>query len=107
QEIRLWTDVDRVEMTTSVHQYNGHDRLFRVRFPVAIDGGTAISEVGNAVVGRPFGTPNVDVAEVPFTLDHPAYNWFALGATARVALGSSAGHAPAPRAITAGEAATG
>ena len=29
-----------------------------------------------------------NVAEVPFTLDHPAYNWFALGATARIALGA-------------------
>ncbi|MFL5726385.1 MAG: glycoside hydrolase family 38 C-terminal domain-containing protein [Chloroflexota bacterium] len=86
QEIRLWTDVDRVELTTSLHDYSDHDRLFRVRFPAAVEGGTAISEVGNAVVGRPFGTPNVDVAEVPFTLDHPAYNWFALGATARVEL---------------------
>jgi alpha-mannosidase len=105
QEIRLWTDVDRVEMTTSVHQYNGHDRLFRVRFPVAIDGGTAISEVGNAVVGRPFGTPNVDVAEVPFTLDHPAYNWFALGATARVALIDEADRSAvrASRAISVAE----
>ena len=47
-----------------------------------------VSETGNAVIGRPFGRPNVNVAEVPFTLDHPAYNWFALGATARIALGA-------------------
>ena len=29
QEIRLWADVDRIEMTTSLHDYRGHDRLFR------------------------------------------------------------------------------
>ena len=87
QEIRLWHGVERVELTTSLHDYRGHDRLFRVRFPAAVEGGAPVSEVGNAVVGRPFGRPNVDVAEVPFTLDHPAYNWFALGATARVAIG--------------------
>ena len=87
QEIRLWQGVERVELTTSLHDYGGHDRLFRIRFPAAVEGGAPVSEVGNAVVGRPFGRPNVDVAEVPFTLDHPAYNWFALGATARVAIG--------------------
>ena len=90
-EIRLWTGVERVELTTTLHDYRGHDRLFRVRFPAAVEGGAPVSETGNAVVGRPFGRPNVDTAEVPFTLDHPAYNWFALGATARVALGASGG----------------
>ena len=87
-EIRLWAGVDRVELTTTLHDYRGQDRLFRVRFPAAVEGGAPVSETGNAVVGRPFGRPNVDTAEVPFTLDHPAYNWFALGTTARVALGS-------------------
>ena len=90
------TGVDRVELTTSLHDYRGHDLLFRVRFAAAVEGGAPVSEVGNAVVGRPFGRPNVDVAEVPFTLDHPAYNWFALGATARVALGRRGGADPGP-----------
>ena len=31
QEIRLWADVDRIEMTTSLHDYRGRP-LFRVRF---------------------------------------------------------------------------
>ncbi len=88
QEIRLWTGIDRVELTTSIHDYDSHDRLFRLRFPAAVEGGAPVSETGNAVIGRPFGRPNVNVAEVPFTLDHPAYNWFALGATARIALGA-------------------
>ena len=86
QEIVLWDGVDRVELTTRLDDYVGQDRLFRVRFAAAVDGGAPVSEVGNAVVGRGFGFPNVDVAEVPFTLDNPAYNWFALGATARVVL---------------------
>jgi alpha-mannosidase len=106
QEIRLWAGVERVELATSLHDYRGHDRLFRLRFPTALDGGTPVSEVGNAVIGRPFGRPNVDVAEVPFTLDHPAYNWFALGATARVALRDPGGlpsEARASRAIGVAE----
>ena len=81
QEIRLWTGIDRVELATELHDYRGSDRLFRVRFPAAIEGGRPVSETGNAVIGRPFGRPNVNVSEVPFTLDHPAYNWFGVGAT--------------------------
>ena len=110
QEIRLWTGIDRVELATALHDYDGHDRLFRLRFPTVVEGGTPISETGNAVIGRPFGRPNVDVAEVPFTLDHPAYNWFALGATARVALGAAGGpesEARAARAIGIAEVVVG
>ncbi len=86
QEIVLWDGLDRVELATRLDDYHGQDRLFRVRVAAAVDGGAPVSEVGNAVVGRGFGFPNVDVAKVPFTLDNPAYNWFALGATARIAL---------------------
>jgi alpha-mannosidase len=86
QDIVLWDGLDRVELTTRIDDYRGQDRLFRVRVAAAVDGGAPVSEVGNAVVGRGFGFPNVDVAKVPFTLDNPAYNWFALGATARVVL---------------------
>jgi alpha-mannosidase len=86
QEIVLWDGVERVELTTRLDDYEGQDRLFRVRLAAAVEGGAPVSEVGNAVVGRGFGFPNVDVAEVPFTLDNPAYNWFALGATARIVL---------------------
>ena len=41
-----------------------------------------VSGVARAVVGRAVRDPNVDVAEVPFTLDYPAYNWFGLGSGA-------------------------
>jgi alpha-mannosidase len=105
QEVMLWDGVARVDFTTRLHGYAGHDRLFRVRFPVSVEGGAPISEVGNAVVGRGFGTPNVDVSEVPFTLDNPAYDWFALGATARIALTdpSASGEPYASRAVSVAE----
>ena len=109
QEIRLWTGIDRVELATELHDYRGSDRLFRVRFPAAIEGGRPISETGNAVIGRPFGRPNVNVSEVPFTLDHPAYNWFGVGATARVDLsepGQDTSRARASRAIGVAEVVT-
>ena len=48
QEIRLWAGIDRVELTTSLHDYDSHDRLFRLRFPAAVEGGAPVSETGNA-----------------------------------------------------------
>jgi alpha-mannosidase len=102
QEIVLWDGLERVEFATTIDGYRDHDRLFRIRFPAAVEGGAPVSEVGNAVVGRGFGFPNVDVARVPFTLDNPAYNWFGLGSAARVALvdaGAGRGAARASRAI--------
>jgi len=101
QEITLWDGLARVDFMTRLHGYAGQDRLFRVRFAVAVEGGAPISEVGNAVVGRGFGTPNVDVSEVPYTLDNPAYDWFGLGATARVALADPSTPAGEPYASQA------
>ncbi|HEV8699249.1 MAG TPA: NEW3 domain-containing protein, partial [Candidatus Limnocylindrales bacterium] len=105
QQITLWGGVARVECTTQLHGYAGHDRLFRLRFPVSVEGGAPVSEVGNAVVGRGFGTPNVDVSEVPFTLDNPAYDWFGLGATVRVALTdpTASGDSYASQAVSVAE----
>ncbi len=100
QEVTLWGGVERIDLLTRLHGFDGHDRLFRVRFAGAIEGGRSVSETANAVVGRPFGRPNVDVAEIPFTLDHPAYDWFALGSTARIVLRE-------PRAAGGGGAAGG
>jgi alpha-mannosidase len=101
QEIVLWDGVDRVDFRTRIDDYAGQDTLFRLRFPIALEGGRPVSEVGNAVIGRGFGFPEVDVAVVPFTLDNPAYNWFGLGSTARVALVDERASGREPRASRA------
>ena len=101
QEIVLWDGLDRIEFATTIDGYRDSDRLFRIRFPAAVEGGASVSEVGNAVVGRGFGFPNVDVAKVPFTLDHPAYNWFGLSSAARIALVDDAAGRGGPRASQA------
>jgi alpha-mannosidase len=103
QEIVLWHGLERLEFTTRIHDFVGQDQLFRARFETAIEGGMPISEVGNAVIGRPFGFPNVDVAAAPFTLDNPAYNWFGLGATARVSLVGEPQGERSARAISVAE----
>ncbi|HEX7266332.1 MAG TPA: glycoside hydrolase family 38 C-terminal domain-containing protein, partial [Streptosporangiaceae bacterium] len=90
QETILWDGLDRVEFRTHVDGSIGQDRLLRVRFPADVRGGLPVYQCATAVVGRPFGTPDADVAHSAFTLDNPAHEWFGLGATARVLSG---GHA--------------
>ncbi|MGH8873460.1 MAG: glycoside hydrolase family 38 C-terminal domain-containing protein [Acidimicrobiia bacterium] len=84
QEIELWNEVDWIGLRTKIDGFNGHDKLFRVRFPVDCEGATPVSEVGSAVIGRTFGFPEADTAQVPFTLEYPAYNWFGLTSCLRL-----------------------
>ncbi|MCT9930275.1 NEW3 domain-containing protein [Planotetraspora sp. A-T 1434] len=86
QEITLWDGLPRVDLTTHVDEFDGADKLLRLRWPVSVPGALPVSEVGNAVIGRGFGLIDVDSAEHPWTLDNPAHNWFALSSTARVVL---------------------
>ncbi len=86
QETLLWDGADRVEFSTHLDGSIGHDHLLRVAFPANVAGGLPVYQTAVSVIGRPFGTADVDVAEHSFTLDNPAHEWFGLGSTARVAL---------------------
>ena len=90
QETLLWDGVGRVEFRTYVDGSIGQDALLRVRFPASVPGGLPVYQCATSVVGRPFGTPDADVAEHAFTLDNPAHEWFGLGSTARVITGDRA-----------------
>ncbi|HEY1672720.1 MAG TPA: glycoside hydrolase family 38 C-terminal domain-containing protein [Streptosporangiaceae bacterium] len=86
QETVLWDGEPRVEFRTHVDGSIGQDRMLRIRFPADVPGGLPLYETATAVIGRPFGHPDVDTAEHAWTLDNPAHDWFGLGSTARVAL---------------------
>ncbi len=105
QEITLWDGIDRVDLTTRIDGFTGTNRLMRVRFQPSVEGGMPVCEVGDAVVGRGFGFPNVDYADAKWTLEYPAYNWVELGATLVVALVDAAGGdtARAARAVSVAE----
>jgi alpha-mannosidase len=90
QETILWAGADRVDFRTHVDGSIGQDRLLRVRFPADVPGGLPVYQCATAVVGRPFGTPDADVAQHTFTLDNPAHEWFGVGSTTRVVTGQSA-----------------
>ena len=91
QETLLWDGADRVEFRTHVDGSIGKDRLLRVRFPARVPGGRPVYQTALAVIGRPFGSADADVAEHEFTLDNPAHEWFGIGSTAQVALSGPAG----------------
>ncbi len=91
QTLTLWRGVDRLDCRTTIDEFNGADRLLRLRWPCPVPGAMPVSEVGNAVIGRGFGllhepgsTQSVDTAVFPHTLDNPAYGWFGLSSPVRV-----------------------
>ncbi|HXZ63714.1 MAG TPA: glycoside hydrolase family 38 C-terminal domain-containing protein [Streptosporangiaceae bacterium] len=84
QETVLWHGADRVEFRTHVDGSIGQDHLLRVAFPANVPGGLPVYQTAVAVIGRPPGPIDTDVAEHPYTLDCPAAEWLALGSTAAV-----------------------
>ncbi|MFC6081830.1 glycoside hydrolase family 38 N-terminal domain-containing protein [Sphaerisporangium aureirubrum] len=99
QRITLWQGLDRVDCVTRVDEFDGADQLVRLRWPAHVPGALPVSEVGDAVVGRGFGLVDADSGPHPWTLDNPAGHWFALSATARVALRDEDGTPAGTRAI--------
>jgi alpha-mannosidase len=91
-ETLLWDGANRVEFRTHVSGSIGKEHLLRVRFPAALPGGLPVYQTATAVIGRPFGTPEADVASHWWTLDNPAHQWFGLGSVARMSFGAGAGH---------------
>ena len=91
QETLLWDGADRVEFRTHVDGSIGQDRLLRVVFPADVQGGLPVYQTAVAVIGRPPGPVDSDVAEHPYTLDSPACEWLAIGSTAAVAVTSADG----------------
>jgi hypothetical protein len=81
QVVTLLSGHGRVELRAVLDGFSGHDRLVRLRFPLAVHAGTPLAEVGNAVIARSWGFADQDSAEDPWTLDTPAQNWAGVGAT--------------------------
>ncbi len=113
QVITLWHGVDRVDCRTTIDEFTGADRLVRLRWPCPVPGALAVSEVGDAVVGRGFGLMHdhatgedraVDSARHPWTLDNPAHGWFGLSSAVRIKVAGQG--PPAIRAVSVAEVVT-
>ena len=99
QRLTLWYGERRLDCVTTIDTFHGQDELVRLRWACAVPGALPVSEVADAVVGRGFAHPDVDSAQQPWTLDNPAYGWFGLTSTARVALLDQDGNPVGDRAI--------
>ena len=93
--------VARVECRTTVDEFNGSDRLLRLRWPTPGAGCDAGQRSGRCG-GRPrfridprtrFDAVGVDTAKHPWTLENPAYGWFGLSTAARIRVGDNDAHA--------------
>jgi len=91
QETLLWDGSDLVEFRTNVSGAIGQEHLLRVRFPAVLPGALPVYQTATAVIGRPFGAPEADVAEHWWTLENPANHWFGVGSVARASLPTDAG----------------
>jgi alpha-mannosidase len=116
QTLTLWRGVARVECRTIIDEFTGEDRLLRLRWPCPVPGAMAVSEVGDAVVGRGFallhqagesGPESVDTAQHLWTLDNPAYSWFGLSSAARVRVGSGTRAVSVAEVVSPAEAMSG
>ncbi|MFF1412248.1 NEW3 domain-containing protein [Streptomyces sp. NPDC058289] len=80
----LWNGLDRAELTTTVHAFEGSDQLLRLRIPADVPGALPVAETAASAVGRGFAFPEADTGadhtRAPWTLDSPCLNWFALSA---------------------------
>jgi hypothetical protein len=93
-ETILWDGADVVDFRTHVSGSIGKEHLLRVRFPAALPGGLPVYQTATAVIGRPFGAPEADVAEHWWTLDNPANHWFGIGSVARAEVAAGDGMVP-------------
>ncbi len=105
QVVTLLSGSSRVQVRTYLSGFTGVDRLVRLRFPVAVRGGTPLAEVGNAVVARGVGFVDADSAVAPWTLDTPVQGWAGIGSTLCVELGEN-GSAYGSRALGVAEVVT-
>ncbi len=103
--VTLWQGARRLELRTEIHDWSARDRLVRLRVPTVLAGASALSAVGDAVVGRGFGLIDVDSAVAPWTLDNPAAEWFGLS-TPLVVEASDGGPAYHRRSVAVAELVT-
>jgi alpha-mannosidase len=77
QETWLWAGLDRVEFVTRLDGITD-EVLVRARFGFDAPGARPVCDTGGAVVGRGFGTPEADTAEVAGVGEHAARWWCGL-----------------------------
>jgi hypothetical protein len=70
----------RLDMTTTIEDWAGSNKLLRVEFPIDLPGARPVYQTAAAVIGRPFAR-DIDTATDSWTLDQTCWQWVALGST--------------------------
>jgi len=83
--VTLWAGLPRVDFETRLLDYGGADWLFKVHFPLAIEGGRPVYEVGGPVVSRTYCPGDQDTREMPWTQDSAANHYVDLAVPLRLA----------------------
>jgi alpha-mannosidase len=102
QEIFVYNTQQRIDFAASIGSYSGSDWMFRVQFPMDIEGARPVYEVANAAVGRPFGR-DADTAKSKWTLADTAYQWVDLSRAGTLTAHDAENNVVAQKAVGAAE----
>ena len=102
QELALWQGIDRLEFRTRIDGFAGRRRALPGPVRRDVEGATAgVRGRERGRRARPSASRTSTSPQPPFTLDYPAYDWFGLSTTARVALVGEGATPESPRAARA------
>lgn len=73
--ITLWAGLPRVDFETAITDYAGRDWMFKVHFPLAVEGGRPVYEVSGGFVARTYCPGDQDTAKLPWTQDSAAFQF--------------------------------
>ncbi|MCX7599602.1 MAG: hypothetical protein N2512_12165 [Armatimonadetes bacterium] len=73
--ITLWAGLPRLDFETCITDYSGRDWMFKVHFPLAVEGGRPVYEIGGSYVARTYCPGDQDTAELPWTQDSAAFEF--------------------------------
>jgi alpha-mannosidase len=83
QEIIFYEGLKRIDFISTLIDFQDKQGLYKVHFPLQINGGRPIFQIANAVIGRSFGY-DTDYEEQRYTLDSAAYQWVEYGPNASI-----------------------
>lgn len=86
QVLTLWRDAEILECRTDLSAFRGADELVRVRWAVDAPAAVPVADTATYPIGKSFGAPERDAAELPWTFTAGSHTWLGLSAPALIAI---------------------